>query len=67
MDLSNAYAIYVKIKESGNTLFVCLYVDELMFIRNYPNMFRDFKQTMIKEFEITNIVLIILYLGIKIK
>jgi hypothetical protein len=26
------YAIYIKIKESGGTLIVCLYIDDLIFI-----------------------------------
>jgi hypothetical protein len=37
------YAIYVKIKENDDTLIVCLYVDDLIFINNNPKMFRDFK------------------------
>jgi hypothetical protein len=45
----------VKIKESGDTFIICLYVDDLMFIGNNPKMFGDFKQAMIKEFEMTNI------------
>jgi len=47
------YGIYVKIKESGDTLIVCLYMDDLIFTENNPKMFRDFKQAMIKELEMT--------------
>jgi hypothetical protein len=50
----NEYAIYIKIKESGDTLIVCLYVD-------------DFKQAMVKEFEMTDIGLMSYYLGIEFK
>ena len=64
---SYEHAIYVKIKESGDTLIVCLYMDDLIFTGNNPKMFRDFKQAMIKEFEMTNIGLISYYLGIEIK
>jgi hypothetical protein len=39
----NEYAIYIKIKESGDTLIVCLYMDDLIFIRNNTMMFEDFK------------------------
>jgi hypothetical protein len=49
------YVIYVKIKESSDTLIVCLYIDNLIFIGNNPKMFGDFKQAMIKEFEMTDI------------
>jgi hypothetical protein len=61
------YAIYVKIKESGDTLIICLYVDDLLFTRNNPKMFEDFKQAMIKDFEMKDIDLMSYYLGIEIK
>jgi hypothetical protein len=64
---SYEYAIYVKIKESGDTLIICLYVDDLIFIGNNPKMFEDFKQTMIKAFEMIDIGLMTYYLGIEIK
>jgi len=41
-------------KKNGDTLIVCLYVDDLFFTGNNP-MFEDFKQAMTKEFEMTNI------------
>jgi hypothetical protein len=61
------YVIYVKIKKNDDILIVCLYVHGLIFIGNNPKMFEDFKQAMIKEFEMTNIGLISHYLGIEIK
>jgi hypothetical protein len=61
------YVIYVKIKENDDTVIVYLYVDELVFTGNNPKMLRDFKQAMIKKFEMTDIGLITYYLGIKIK
>lgn len=61
------YSIYVKIKKSGDTLILYLYVDDLIFTRNNPKILRDFKQAMIQEFEITNIGLMTYYLGIEIK
>ena len=61
------YAIYVKIKESGDIFIVCLYVDDLIIIGNNPKVFKDFKQAMIKEFEIMDIDLMTYYIGIEIK
>ena len=61
------YVIYVKIKKSVDTLIVCLYVDDLIFIGNNSKMFGDFKQAIIKEFEMTYIDLMTHYLGIEIK
>ena len=42
-------------------------MDDLIFTRNNPKMFGDFKQTMIKEFEIMDIGLMSYYLRIEIK
>jgi hypothetical protein len=42
-------------------------VDDLIFTRNNPKMFGDFKQTMIKEFEMMDIGLMSYYLRIEIK
>ena len=61
------YVIYVKIKESGDTLIICLYVDDLIFTGNNAKMFKDFKQAMIKEFEMMDIGFMTYYLGIEIK
>jgi len=44
-----------------------LYVDDLIFIGNNLKMFKDFKQAMVKEFEMTYIGLMSYYLKIKIK
>jgi len=43
MKCLHEYAIYVKIKESDDTLTVCLYVDNMIFTSNIPKIFRDFK------------------------
>jgi len=61
------YVIYVKIKENNDTLIVCLYVDDLIFIRNNSKMFGDFKKAMIKEFEMMDIGLMSCYLEIEVK
>jgi hypothetical protein len=65
--VSHKYTIYVNIKESGDTLIVCLYVNDLIFTGNNSKMFGDLKQAMIKEFEMMNIDLMSYYLGIEIK
>jgi hypothetical protein len=54
-------------KENSDTLIVCLYVDDLIFIRNNSKMFGDFKKAMIKEFEMMNIDLMSCYLEIEVK
>ena len=60
------YIIYIKIKESSDTFIVYLYVDDSIFTSSNPKIFRDFKQAMLKEFEMKNIVLMTYYLGLLI-
>ena len=57
----------VRCIKNGGILIVCLYVSDLIFIRNNPSKFEDFKKAMIKEFEMTNIWLMAYYLGIGMK
>ena len=40
---------------NGGILIVCLYIDDLIYIRNNPSKFEDFKKAMTKEFEMTDI------------
>jgi hypothetical protein len=60
------HAMYVKIK-NGDILIVCIYVDDLILTGNNPNMFEEFKKTMIKEFEMSDIGLMSYYLGIEVR
>ncbi|XP_065879565.1 uncharacterized mitochondrial protein AtMg00810-like [Euphorbia lathyris] len=60
------YALYAKVK-NGDMLLVCLYVDDLIFTGNNPKMFEEFKNTMAREFEMTDIGLMAYYLGIEVK
>ena len=40
---------------NGGILIVCLYINDLIFIRNNPSKFEDFKKVMTKEIEMTDI------------
>ena len=48
-------------------MIICLYVDDLIFTGNNPNMFKEFKNAMTREFEMTDIGLMAYYLGIEVK
>jgi hypothetical protein len=56
----------VKKEADGNILFVCLYVDDLLFTGNNPTMFEAFKKSMVQEFEITDIGLMAHFLGLEV-
>jgi Reverse transcriptase (RNA-dependent DNA polymerase) len=60
------HALYMK-KSKHGVLIICLYVDDLLFIRSNPNMFREFKQSMFEEFEMTDYGLMGYFLGIENK
>ena len=40
---------------NGGILIVCLYINDLIFIRNNPSKFEDFKKATNKEFKMTDI------------
>ena len=61
------HALYMKMDGNGSVLLVCLYVDDLIFTGNDPMMFDEFKRSMIKEFEMTDIGLMSHFLGIEVK
>ncbi|KAE8727985.1 hypothetical protein F3Y22_tig00004899pilonHSYRG00012 [Hibiscus syriacus] len=60
------HALYIKIKDE-DILIVCLYVDDLIFTGSNPSMFNEFKDVMMKEFEMTDMGLMAYYLGIEVK
>ncbi|KAE8729726.1 hypothetical protein F3Y22_tig00003403pilonHSYRG00088 [Hibiscus syriacus] len=60
------HALYIKIKDE-DILIVCLYVDDLIFTGSNPSMFIEFKDVMMKEFEMIDMGLMEYYLGIEFK
>ncbi|KAE8734503.1 hypothetical protein F3Y22_tig00000764pilonHSYRG00191 [Hibiscus syriacus] len=60
------HALYIKIKDE-DILIVCVYVDDLIFTGSNPSMFNEFKDVMMKEFEMTDMGLMAYYLGIEVK
>lgn len=63
---SYEHALYMKTDDNGNILLVRLYVDDLNFTGNNPKMFKEFKMSMIREFEMTDISLMSQFLGIEV-
>ena len=70
MGSSNAHmnmpCIQIK-KKNGDFLLVYLYVDDLIFTGNNARMIQEFKNSMIRKFEMTDIGLMSYYLGIEVK
>jgi hypothetical protein len=57
----------MKKNHRGEFLIICLYVDDLLYIENNSEMFKEFKQSMFREFEITDNGLMSYFLGIEVK
>lgn len=60
------HTLYIKTGEKGNLLIVCLYVDDLIFTGNDECLFREFKQSMMKEFEMTDLGEMKYFLGTEV-
>ena len=56
----------MKKEADGCILFVCLYVDDLIFTGNNPTMFEDFKKSIVYEFEMIDIGLMAHFLGLEV-
>ena len=57
------HALYTK-KSGGNVILVALYVDDLIFSGNNDEMIEEFKSTMTRKFEMTDLGLLKFFLGL---
>ena len=49
------HTLFIKIKEGGKILIVCLYVDDLIFTGNDETMSIAFKNSMMADFDMTDL------------
>ncbi|XP_019433125.1 PREDICTED: uncharacterized protein LOC109340021 [Lupinus angustifolius] len=49
------HTLFIKSGEGGKILIVCLYVDDLLFTGNDETMFSDFKNSMMVDFDMTDL------------
>ena len=59
------HTLFVK-TENGKMLIVCLYVDDLIYTGNNYAMFEKFKESMMIEFEMTDLGMMHYYLGLEV-
>ena len=57
---------FIKSREGGKILIVCLYVDDLIFTDNNEAMFVAFKNSMMTDFDMTDLEKMKCFLGIKV-
>ncbi|XP_020421230.1 uncharacterized protein LOC18775571 [Prunus persica] len=60
------HTLFIKSGAEGKILIVCLYVDDLIFTGNDEAMFVDFKNSMMADFDITDLGKMKYYLGIEV-
>ncbi|KAK8667479.1 hypothetical protein V6N13_007628 [Hibiscus sabdariffa] len=60
------HTIFVKIGEDGKMFFVCLYVDDLIYTGNDVYMFEKFKQSVMREFDMSDLGKMHYFLGIEV-
>jgi hypothetical protein len=60
------HLLFVKIGDKGKLLIVCLYVDDLIFTGNDVVMFKEFKKSMMIEFEMSDLGMMHYFLGIEV-
>lgn len=61
------HTLYAKVGNRGKLLVVCLYVDYLIYIGSDIDLVNQFKLSMIKEFETSDLGLMHYVLGIEVK
>jgi hypothetical protein len=60
------HTLFMKKKEKGEILIVCVYVDDLIYTGNDKLMFQEFKTMMMKEFAMTDLGKMRYFLGIEV-
>ena len=60
------HTLYTKYGVDKKILIVCLYVDDLIYTSNNKTMLADFKKSMMKEFDMTDMGLMHYFLGIEV-
>ncbi|KZV47100.1 retrovirus-related Pol polyprotein from transposon TNT 1-94, partial [Dorcoceras hygrometricum] len=60
------HTLFTKFEDDGKMLIVCLYVDDLSFTGNDVSMFEDFKESMMVEFDMSDLGKMHYFLGIEV-
>ncbi|XXG87673.1 hypothetical protein AAC387_Pa11g2303 [Persea americana] len=60
------HSLFIKVKEGGKILIICLYVDDLIFTGNDESMFDEFKYSMMHESDTTDLGRMRYFLGLEV-
>ncbi|XP_039137373.1 secreted RxLR effector protein 161-like [Dioscorea cayenensis subsp. rotundata] len=64
---ANEPNVYQKCQEDEDTLLLCLHVDDIIYMGSSEEMLREFKDTMLKTFEMTDLGPMRYFLGLEVK
>ncbi|XP_039143969.1 uncharacterized mitochondrial protein AtMg00810-like [Dioscorea cayenensis subsp. rotundata] len=64
---ANKPTVYRKHQGVAGELLLCLYMDDIIYMGSSDEMLREFKQTMMKTFEMSDLGLIKYFLGLEVK
>lgn len=62
----NEPTLYVK-KQGTDFLVVCLYVDDIIYLGSCDSLLEEFKSSMMKKFEMSDLGLLHYFLGLEVK
>jgi len=60
------HTLFIRTVDGGKILIVCLYVDDLIFTGNDPMLFEQLKNSMMTEFDMTDLGRMRFFLGIEV-
>ena len=60
------HTLFVKTSKGGKILILSLYVDDLIFTGNDESMFYEFKSSMMREFDMTDLGKMRYFLGVEV-
>lgn len=63
----NKPTLYFIREGNGNFLLICLYVDDMIFMGSSESLVANFKSSIMKTFEMTDLGLLRYFLGLKVK
>lgn len=64
---SNEHTLYCKTNQAGDTLVVCIYVDDIVFMSSSHSMLKEFKDDMMKNFEMSDLGAMSYFLGLEVR
>lgn len=62
----NEHTLFIKVNKGGKILIINIYVNDLMFTKNDEYIFGEFKNSMMHQFDMSDLGRIRYFLGIKV-